>query len=55
MHLGLASSEILLLSLISAAFIGAAISRGEVLSKGRSQFQCGYQRVWHLFVALQLV
>ena len=33
---------------ISAAFIGAAFSRGEALSRGRPQFQCGYQRVWHL-------
>ena len=31
-----------------AAFVGVALTRGEVLIKGRHLFQCGYPKMWHL-------
>ena len=34
--------------LISAAFGGAALVRGEALIRGRRLFQCGYPKVRHL-------
>ena len=35
-------------TLTSAAFIGVALIRGEVLIRGRRLFQCGYPKVWRL-------
>ena len=34
--------------LISNAFIGAALIRGDVFIRGRHLFQCGYPKVLHL-------
>ena len=34
--------------LISAAFKGATLVRGEALIRGRRLFLCGYPNVWHL-------
>ena len=47
MHSGLATSYIVAI-LISAAFRGVTLIKGEALIRERHLFQCGYPNVQHL-------